>query len=115
MTRRIQRNDPAYETAMREAKALFDAAMAKSAMKGRGRPAARPAAPTVPVDIEPDEAELADSEIAEIAAEAVAAAPPEPPPSVARAEKSAEKAPAKTAAKPASKSAAKTATKSATK
>ena len=37
---RINRGDPAYETAMREAKALFDAAMAKSAMKGRGRPAA---------------------------------------------------------------------------
>jgi hypothetical protein len=43
MTRRITRNDPGYEQAMREAKALFDAAMQKSAMKGRGRSAAVPA------------------------------------------------------------------------
>lgn len=39
MTRRIRREDPAYLAAMREAKVLFEAEMAKSAMKGRGRPA----------------------------------------------------------------------------
>lgn len=38
MTRRKRREDPVYNTAMREAKELFDAEMAKSAMKGRGRP-----------------------------------------------------------------------------
>ena len=42
--RRISRTDPEYEAAMREAKALFDAAMAKSAIKGRGRPPAAAAA-----------------------------------------------------------------------
>ena len=40
MTRRIRREDPAYLLAMREAKELFEREMAKSAMKGRGRPAA---------------------------------------------------------------------------
>ena len=36
--RRQRREDPAYITAMREAKELFDAEMAKNSMKGRGRP-----------------------------------------------------------------------------
>ncbi|MDB4880241.1 MAG: hypothetical protein JWL60_1687 [Gemmatimonadetes bacterium] len=38
MHRRLRREDPAYLAAMREAKAMFEAEMAKSAMKGRGRP-----------------------------------------------------------------------------
>lgn len=40
MAYRIGRNDPEYETAMREAKALFEAAMAKGAAKRGGRPPA---------------------------------------------------------------------------
>lgn len=40
MTRRIRREDPAYLLAMKEAKVLFEAEMAKSSMKGRGRPKA---------------------------------------------------------------------------
>ena len=44
MTRRIRREDPAYLAAMREAKVLFEAEMAKSSMKGRGRPKASAAA-----------------------------------------------------------------------
>lgn len=39
-SRRTRREDPAYLTAMREAKVLFDAEMAKNSMKGRGRPSA---------------------------------------------------------------------------
>lgn len=38
--RRTRREDPAYLQAMREAKVLFDAEMAKNSMKGRGRPSA---------------------------------------------------------------------------
>jgi hypothetical protein len=38
MASSIGRGDPEYEAAMREAKALFEAAMAKGAMKARGRP-----------------------------------------------------------------------------
>ncbi len=44
----IRRSDPEYQNAMREAKELFDAAMAKSSTKGRvGRPKATPVAPVV--------------------------------------------------------------------
>ena len=54
--RRQRREDPAYLTAMREAKELFDAEMAKNSMKGRGRPktvvAAAPAAAEVEIDHE---------------------------------------------------------------
>jgi len=39
-TRRTRREDPAYLTAMREAKVLFDNEMAKNSTKGRGRPSA---------------------------------------------------------------------------
>ena len=39
-SRRTRREDPAYLQAMREAKVLFDAEMAKNSMKGRGRPSA---------------------------------------------------------------------------
>jgi hypothetical protein len=38
MTRNIRRDDPAYDAAMREAKAQFDDAMARSVMRQRGRP-----------------------------------------------------------------------------
>lgn len=71
MTRRIVRTDPAYEAAMREAKVLFDAAMAASAMKGRGRPAAAAAPVAAPV-VEAPGAEdlLMDEEITSVAAEA---------------------------------------------
>ena len=39
-SRRVRREDPAYLAAMREAKVLFDAEMAKNSTKGRGRPSA---------------------------------------------------------------------------
>lgn len=62
MTRRIRRDDPEYNAAMREAKAAFDAAMAKGAMKGRGRPAAKPpAAPALTDTAEHEVAELLDA------------------------------------------------------
>ena len=38
MTRKRRNEDPAYLQAMREAKELFDAEMARSAMKRKGRP-----------------------------------------------------------------------------
>jgi hypothetical protein len=68
MARNIRREDPAYLAAMREAKELFDAEMAKSAMKSRGRSAgtaaaakaaaaaAAAAAVTEPTALEADEA-----------------------------------------------------------
>ena len=63
----IRRSDPEYQQAMREAKELFDAAVAKSSTKGRvGRPKATPAAPVVAPDAE-DADELAEiSELEEI-------------------------------------------------
>jgi len=45
MTRNIRRDDPAYDTAMREAKAQFDDAMARSVMRQRGRPSKPAEAP----------------------------------------------------------------------
>ena len=57
MKRRTTRDDPAYLQAMREAKELFDAQMAKSAMKGRGRPAKNAVKPVVK-DEESDEDEI---------------------------------------------------------
>ena len=54
MTRRLRREDPAYLAAMREAKAMFDAEMAKSAMKGRGRPKAN-ATPAVAAPVAHDD------------------------------------------------------------
>ena len=55
-TRRIRREDPAYLTAMREAKVLFEREIAKSSMKGRGRPSAasKVAKPAVEDAEEPD-------------------------------------------------------------
>ena len=63
----IRRSDPEYQQAMREAKELFDAAMAKSSTKGRvGRPKATPAAPA-PTPGAEDADELAEiSELEEI-------------------------------------------------
>ena len=63
----IRRSDPEYQQAMREAKELFDAAMAKSSTKGRvGRPKAAPAAPVAAPGAE-DADELAEiSELEEI-------------------------------------------------
>jgi hypothetical protein len=58
--RRQRREDPAYLTAMREAKELFDAEMAKNSMKGRGRPkTVVAAAPAAVVEVEIDH-EVAD-------------------------------------------------------
>jgi hypothetical protein len=125
--------DAGYAAAMREAKAQFEAAMAKGAMKGRGRPAAqKPAsAPVVDVvDVADDDilAEIEGVTAEEPAAEepAAAAAPapePEPEPDPAPAAKPAKRARpaaktgaksgAKTAAKPAAKSGAKTGAKAA--
>ncbi len=53
-TRRIRREDPAYLAAMREAKVLFEAEMAKSSMKGRGRPKASVAAAKDAVAVDDD-------------------------------------------------------------
>lgn len=68
----IRRSDPEYQNAMREAKELFDAAMARSSTKGRvGRPKATPVIPAASAPIAADEivelAEIDDTaEIAEI-------------------------------------------------
>src|SRR3954463_6864989 len=63
--RRQRQEDPAYLTAMREAKELFDAEMAKNSMKGRGRPkTVVAAAPAAAAEVEIDH-EVAD-EIAEL-------------------------------------------------
>ncbi len=57
MTRWTRREDPAYLAAMREAKILFDAEMAKSVMK-KGRPAGVKNAPkAVEKDADEDDAE----------------------------------------------------------
>jgi hypothetical protein len=37
MTRRIRRDNPEYDAKMKEAKALFDEAMTRGPMRGRGR------------------------------------------------------------------------------
>ena len=64
--RRQRREDPAYLTAMREAKELFDAEMAKNSMKGRGRPkTVVVATPAAAVEVEIDH-EVTD-EIADLA------------------------------------------------
>ena len=64
--RRQRREDPAYLTAMREAKELFDAEMAKNSMKGRGRPkTVITAAPAAAAEVEIDH-EVSD-EIADLA------------------------------------------------
>lgn len=100
MTRRINRNDPAYEQAMREAKALFDAAMQKSAMKGRGRPAAAAAAAAPVVAAEAPmtdadlEREIGDDMPPEAKAAVAAPASPAAPAAPAAPQKA---APAKTA------------------
>jgi hypothetical protein len=79
--RRQRREDPAYLTAMREAKELFDAEMAKNSMKGRGRPktvvVATPAAAAEVeidhevadeiVDLAGDEGEIDDAEAVVVA------------------------------------------------
>lgn len=64
----IRRSDPEYQQAMREAKELFDAAMAKSSTKGRvGRPKVAPAAAPVAAPAADDADELAEiSELEEI-------------------------------------------------
>lgn len=56
MHRRLRREDPAYLAAMREAKAMFEAEMAKSAMKGRGRPKAAVAAAAAAAPVVDDDA-----------------------------------------------------------
>lgn len=71
--RRQRREDPAYLTAMREAKELFDAEMAKNSMKGRGRPKTVVAAPAAVVaEVEIDH-EVVD-EIADLSADGTDAA-----------------------------------------
>ena len=131
--RRQRREDPAYLTAMREAKELFDAEMAKNSMKGRGRPktvvAAAPAA-TAEIEIDhevgdeiadlsPDEGEVDEVE-AEEAVPAIAVKPAAKAPVKAKtpakpAVKAAAKAPAKPAKKPAAKKKAAPAKKAARK
>jgi len=59
MARTIRREDPEYEALMREAKVLFDAAMAKGAMKSRGRPPAAKASTTTASEA-PDAAEASE-------------------------------------------------------
>jgi hypothetical protein len=134
--RRQRREDPAYLTAMREAKELFDAEMAKNSMKGRGRPktvvaTAPVAAAEVEIDHEvadeitdlaadetdpTDAADAADAGDAEIEEVDIEEAPP--PRSAKRAVKSApssSRAGGKAAAKPASKAPARAAKKPAAK
>lgn len=121
--RRQRREDPAYLTAMREAKELFDAEMAKNSMKGRGRPktviVAAPAAVTEieiehevadeVVDLSSDEAEDEDVEEVEEVAPQKPARPmtksaARPTKTAARSSvKSAPKAPARAVKKPAAK------------
>jgi hypothetical protein len=67
MTRSIRREDPAYLAAMREAKELFDAEMAKSAMRSRGRSAARPAVKTEEVHDDDMDADVPEDIAAVIA------------------------------------------------
>lgn len=74
----IRRSDPEYQQAMREAKELFDAAMAKSSTKGRvGRPKTTPAPAAVAAAAEVDADDLAEiselEEIVEVEAAALAA------------------------------------------
>jgi hypothetical protein len=78
MKYRKRNEDPAYLQAMREAKELFDAEMAKAAMKRKGRP---PKAKVAAVEVEDDEVG-ADLEVIEVIEEA-----PPPPPSRAKAKK----------------------------
>ena len=113
---RIGRKDPEYEQAMREAKILFEAAIAKSAVKGRGRPANAPvpaAAAVVELDGDVvDEVEaVIEVPVAPVAPVAPAAPVAATPAKAAKAAKPAAKA-AKPAAKSAPKSAAKTPAKS---
>jgi len=120
--RRQRREDPAYLTAMREAKELFDAEMAKNSMKGRGRPktvvVAAPAAATeIEIDHEATDeiADLAgdDVEADELDGEGEEAAPPTTA-KVAKPAKPAVKSAAKSA-RSSSKSSATTATRAAKK
>ena len=73
--RRQRREDPAYLTAMREAKELFDAEMAKSAMRSRGRSAARPAVTTQEVTEDDMDAEMPEDIAAVIASSEETKAP----------------------------------------
>ena len=79
MARRIGRDDPEYQQAMREAKQQFEEAMAKSAMKGRGRPKATPA-PAAPAAAAIELGELPDDALVD---EVLADIPPEEEPVVA--------------------------------
>lgn len=104
-TRRLRREDPAYLQAMKEAKAMFEAEMAKSAMKGRGRPktvvVAAAAAPVADedaldlVDEHPEEsAEDAEEAHEEIGGHDADEAEEEPPAAKVPARKGAKPAPA---------------------
>jgi hypothetical protein len=76
MIRRKRNEDPAYLQAMREAKELFDAEMARAAMKRKGRPP-KVVAKVASVDEEDDtDHEHEHEEEVEI--------PPPPPPPVAK-------------------------------
>jgi hypothetical protein len=48
MTRRIRRDNPEYDAKMKEAKALFDEAMTRGPMRGRGRSSGAAKAPSAP-------------------------------------------------------------------
>ena len=131
--RRQRREDPAYLTAMREAKELFDAEMAKNSMKGRGRPktvvaAAPVAAAEIEIDHEvgdeiadlsPDEGEVDEVEAEEavpaVAVKPVAKAPVKAKTPAKPAVKAAAKPPVKSAKKPAAKKKAASAKKAARK
>jgi hypothetical protein len=76
MNRRRRNEDPAYLQAMREAKELFDAEMAKAAMKRKGRPPK--VAKTAPVVEDDDIDDVLDD---------VEEAPPPPPPAKKKAAK----------------------------
>ncbi len=120
---RIGRKDPEYEQAMREAKILFEAAIAKSAVKGRGRPANAPV-PAAAVVVELDGDVVADEveavievPVAPVVPEVPVAEAPVPAPAKPAARSASKPAskPAAKAAKPATKPAPKSAAKTAAK
>jgi hypothetical protein len=101
MLRRRRNEDPAYIQAMKEAKELFDAEMAKAAMKRKGRPPKVVAKVAVAEDDDLDHA--VDDEEVEPEIEVVIPPPPPSPAAKKAVAKPAAKAakPAKAAAKPA--------------
>ena len=120
--RSVRRGEAAYLELMREAKAQFDAEIAKNKEKGK---AGRPRKEVAPVVVEDDDIEIDFSDVvspeeAAVVAEPVAVKPVEkkqpskPAPVKAKSAPAAKKAPAKKAAPPKKAAPAKAVTKKAT-